>query len=1224
MFDFAPPRPVLALIRRCDRTRLVDLLTGLSMDPRLQANHPRILTLIHLALVEAKGSLVPGHTHLAALLNGLESHPSFLNESPAEDVFVSTVHHDEQESLIFNGLYAFADSQLQRLLDAVFVQTFEDAEALGRQCHALLRLSNAVAVRSQLSANVIAPSQPQRSDWPIEDGTVHIGRATRFTASDLSALSVDPSDLEPFILQEPCDLLDRPFGQSVLCVRPLLADGDGVQLPIPSLVSPALRLRLSHAIASGEIPRAATDAFHTFLFGRWLEFEFRLRGAPPILREEARLPEPNRWPEGDYMSAALRFDEDKLALLVLLGCDWRDPPDRDIARARPASESFERALSQHLKACFEAVRIQQETTAGLTLVVTDTPGWGSSMTLSPDPSPDWFVVGMASTSLNALFADPAFNLIDFWKMLRQRRRLDQRGVILAIWPDPFDMWVLWNEMGRSFTPVDLGLGETGVLSLPASDLQSYQALYREWRGAHYAPTALGDFEPVERWIGPETPIEEYDKPLFYGSQSAAVSEFRAVVETEKGAWWLAIGRPPFSPEDWVLLRLLWEASIEWTLALARAAGDRLGAARGALELRLLPMPDHIIDADDQPELLRAGPGTPLVNVLLPPDFIDHFQDRGNRGDRQLVALLARSICIALDAPLTAAAIQDWVDEVTRDPDLKMIHVTQSGDVGLALDRLGTGSRLRLLQGADLREAGQGIVGSIAAQGATVPLAEGADLSGKAEVQKALNAAVDVRWARCRALLKTLDRRSLIRLTAGLIESLHRNRVDAERGALARSRLYRQAFGDWAALTMSQRDGAYRVYRVLIEMAVCECPLEGGRRASLTDVDTLAAKISVLILEADQSDAVRHNLVEPRMARYPDGSWSPAGGGAGAFMAAYLRACIDDMVGVDIERYARLYEPPGADVEFETGDPFLQAFESEFGVSLLTTVSLSQALQSLALELGRDVVSLPVSVLFERIHAAAGVSLETFRAFLNAFALPPRPAWDAVSRPYALDDVYPWIFERRLSLMLRPLVRLDDGPDPEVLFGARQLHMGFEYASTLLETGIWAKAKLQTPEAKAYVDTEINRRGDAFEAEVADLVRSAGWSAIPAQTMTRFGGDKALGDLDVLAVSPDGSVWVAIECKWFGAARTPREVANWLQDYHGRDGDKLDRHLKRAAWIDGHRDAVASALGLRLPDRMTGRIVTTTRPPLAFVSRLPPEAAVLTRKELVAGLGAIAP
>lgn len=184
-------------------------------------------------------------------------------------------------------------------------------------------------------------------------------------------------------------------------------------------------------------------------------------------------------------------------------------------------------------------------------------------------------------------------------------------------------------------------------------------------------------------------------------------------------------------------------------------------------------------------------------------------------------------------------------------------------------------------------------------------------------------------------------------------------------------------------------------------------------------------------------------------------------------------------------------------------------------------------------------------------------------------------------------------------------------------------MGTRYALILLELGIWPKTKLRSAEAQGYVDREVDRRGKSFEAEVGAIFKRSGWKVERSILMSRLGAAPAYGEIDVIAVSPDGGTWQIIECKWFGAARTPREVAAWMQDFRGRCGDKLDHHLKRFEWVRDHLGEVAKALGLSPPSLLLGRVVTTSPVPLAYVANLPEHAQVRTRRQLMAELNVTA-
>ena len=303
---------------------------------------------------------------------------------------------------------------------------------------------------------------------------------------------------------------------------------------------------------------------------------------------------------------------------------------------------------------------------------------------------------------------------------------------------------------------------------------------------------------------------------------------------------------------------------------------------------------------------------------------------------------------------------------------------------------------------------------------------------------------------------------------------------------------------------------------------------------------------------------------------------------------------------------------------DENDPFLQAFRKEMCISLIRVAEIDHALQGIAVDQKSDVVSMRRSEIERHLSGKSPpIGAGDLAQFLRAFGLIARDSWDAIPPPpYTRSDIWPWLFERRLSLMLKPVLVIAKDDDPLLIYGVRQIDMGVRYASILLETGNWPREKLTSDQARSYVDAEGNRRELAFQSEIAELVREAGWNAMEAIPMRRLGAPKQLGDLDVLAISSNGGHWWVMECKWFGAARTPREIASWLQDFRGRPGDKLDRHLQRVAWIMNNQSSVLSSLGLsRLPESINASVVTTSPVPLQLVVNLPPGSNVVTRRQL---------
>lgn len=122
----------------------------------------RILTIRHLALVRARGAERVSVSELATLLNGLRNHDTGRSENPAEDVFVSNVPTFSGNYLIFNGMLSASAFSLERLVGAVFSHDFPGRGLLWAQCHALLRLGDAIAECCGLSANDQAPHKSIR------------------------------------------------------------------------------------------------------------------------------------------------------------------------------------------------------------------------------------------------------------------------------------------------------------------------------------------------------------------------------------------------------------------------------------------------------------------------------------------------------------------------------------------------------------------------------------------------------------------------------------------------------------------------------------------------------------------------------------------------------------------------------------------------------------------------------------------------------------------------------------------------------------------------------------------------------------------------------------------------------------------------------------------------------------------------------------------------------
>lgn len=1205
------------------------MLAGILLEPVYLANHARILTLLHWTLVLANGQRPPTKNDLTGLFAAMSKHPAASYEDPPEDVFVDIVWTPQSGFRIFPGIHYGAGFHLQRLLDTAERAGDNVADASGvRDVLALLRLSEAVADRRGLAADVFEESEPRARLRPNSRRALDLGALTCFSAEELNALGIEREQLNRFVLQSTPMLLNQPFGRTELERFPLMEWKDGLQvLNPPGLANAAV----AHMVLS--LGPSHAESLYLHDLQRWLEVDLPRAHAKLLPGCTVDVGDPGWSRSIEDRALALQFDHDKHAHLLLLEAKWPKSQDDPVPPPLGGSRRLTSALGRLIRQIYNAIEGSGGADAGLTLVLHNSPGWGLKIDELHDIGPRWFVASMSAYSFSMLLRVPGFELLKLWKMLAELRELTRRGTIIKLWPDPLVYWSVWENFGFTFTPALADVRGTALIGDTSLLAPLVHRVREAWR-AHGIRTSFGDFNVVER--SPDDVDTALDRQLstYYDHLAIAAGTLLGVVENEHGPWWVSVGRPPADAEDRQFLYLLWQAVLEWLPRAADSATGRLSTAAKPLLMTLLPVPITITDGPDTAQFFYSPDGSE-VRIVLPADLMERMVRVDNATEIQVLAWILEGI-LTLRGEAGNVDPMAWSREILANPDLKMIHITHDVDQAFVIDLAADKTRYRPLQEHDLATASRWMDERLIARGDLIPASPLASTSDAGQVNAILNAAVEAHWEACRDRLSSLDRRETLLLVLGLIEAAHRHRVDDERGARAR----RIAYADDPHLGVrraNQRDQAFRAYRVVAEMALCACPPTSGHRPGLSDIDAIAAQVAALVRMAEFSDAVQRKLVKAELTFLPDGSILPYGGGAEAFMAQYLRACLEESVTLDEERYSDLFDTPQDDMKWvarheedllsskiaaEKDGTFENAILGEIGLTISAVGVIALSLQSIAAERSSEVTCLRRSVLTTAVVDTSGqlghaVTIDEFDRFLAAFGLPTRPAWDKPPLGFAPNDIFPWFFERRLSLMTRPVLMLSEESDPEIMFGVRHVRMGTEYAMLLLEMGIWDKSKLRTQAAKAYIDAEVARRGLAFESKVAEIFAKGGWTPHKSIPMARVGASKRLGEIDVLAVSADGTTWVVVECKWFGAARTPREVAAWLQDFRGHDGDKLHKHLQRCEWIDANSSTAAQRLGLAPPQRILRRLVTTRPAPLAYANEVPAQTNVRTERQLQA-------
>jgi hypothetical protein len=270
-------------------------------------------------------------------------------------------------------------------------------------------------------------------------------------------------------------------------------------------------------------------------------------------------------------------------------------------------------------------------------------------------------------------------------------------------------------------------------------------------------------------------------------------------------------------------------------------------------------------------------------------------------------------------------------------------------------------------------------------------------------------------------------------------------------------------------------------------------------------------------------------------------------------------------------YESLFEPRTDKVDSPPNiENFKSVFIKEYGIDFTNLIQFCYDLADLAVEKGSSVIEISRDRLIEMLVKVEGFGVEKARYTLDRFSLYPRQKWDEPSPHNAKkSDWYPWRYGRRLSLTMRPLVRYDG---ENFLVSPVFFENALRHLSGIHDGRLPADL-FDTKEMREFVGSQVNFYGHEFNRIVAEEVRKISAISVDCEvSMTRLGGKKEQGDVDVLAWNSKTGVVYIIECKRLNFSRTLSEVSERLKEYapeRTADGERrnpMHKHLDRIDFL----------------------------------------------------------
>lgn len=285
-----------------------------------------------------------------------------------------------------------------------------------------------------------------------------------------------------------------------------------------------------------------------------------------------------------------------------------------------------------------------------------------------------------------------------------------------------------------------------------------------------------------------------------------------------------------------------------------------------------------------------------------------------------------------------------------------------------------------------------------------------------------------------------------------------------------------------------------------------------------------------------------------------------------------------------------------------------AVEAEYGASAEAVIDIQFAVIQMAERRGQGVFFARHSELLAELKANSAYPRDDVSGLLRRLTLRSRPSWDAELSEADRDLSK---FDRKYSLINRPLLAIDGDDDPTVLVAPAFVGDAIMYAISGLHEGELQGNYWDSATARSHAGAMAKASGEKFEKTVEDRLNGLGLNARMRRSLSSLLNQKVdpqYGDIDVFAIAKDKRTAWVIEVKNLRLCRTETEVAARLSEYRGRmlsdskgreKPDKLLRHIRRVEYLRARLPSLAKNLKLDQLQAVKGLLIVDAPQPMNF-------------------------
>jgi len=1111
-----------------------------------------------------------------------------IGEDPAEDVFVSLVHDGTGNYRLLEGIWEAAGFYTQRILEVI--STMPDAGRFGQiksSFRALLSISDMVCEKAGLHRYQLGSDNlhPALSRQKLPGRNALISRVM-ITFEELESRGIKPVDIEPFLFHPQMreEMAMQQIGSSHLDRYPLIAFSETrLTVALPSAITVAVR---DFAIAS-IIEYGLVETFDSALANNYsnLFSNTSLLGGPtnaPVFWRKA----------GQHRWSTFSFEVDSgyfisFNVFMTSVTTHRDGGFKKIYEDDGTlTEAVQKSIDDSLTKISERPNFKE----GLVVLVGC--GWGKGHVTQyfEVDHPKWRVQIISADDLVRLSSLGDMSPSYIWRIQDGLEAVTKAGVHIVNPNGLLNLigWVRSNE-GHFVPHTILPEGEISpeqplILYPPLNLLRNVRADADLGDDRHRAIDNTGTWCDVQH-VSPDPFFSSDSARRLYGSMDHVRNGTLTSVFEGRLMLWLSVAAPNISDSKTEFR--LWEMANEWLHRLGSEIDKRYTKTQESFNLKVYV---EFLDHDPRKEAYQKPTPENLIKLchiedheepkackaIFQAGFLSGFGIAENVAERLFVRNIARAFLHLLEANNVEEQADEITSQVVLNDEARCFHLFHAQNfMDYVRDTLP--QKLVTINQIDDAAAKIGLGWRVKKQ------CEGNKFEGRNACTDFIGRVVDVLLKEIFDDLVRFDRVSTLkRLLANsekaFIEEDHWRRTSAANLGLhgqgeETKKTYVEQSSEYAGVSVASR--------ILSEIALCICPLEGGGNLSDIEFSKLIARAAMVVRLGGMSDAIHYNAVTPEIRISPLGDILFHTDFGERIVKPMLSRVMSDKFIANAPLQKKNYDDPGLAIEVKSSisDEFLCIWKKEMGFDIDEALNIIEALETKGIKDHAAIFEIMQSEYFS-IVCSDSVPQAVAARFLAQFTLSTRPCWDTPPKGYASKDIYPWRFGRRLSLVARPILIVDSIDDPLLIVAPNALRKAFAYVLGGAYSGRLDQSFFQSDEMRNTWWGKASE-GHSFTTQVAQRLTEAGWQTrenigIPEILNRKL--DRDFGDVDVLAWRHDRRDVLIIECKDLSQARNYSEIAELLSDYQGTDNDgevdMLRKHLNRVTMLGNSLEQLA--------------------------------------------------